>query len=144
MNQNISVSSFIYHGLEIINQNRQNFDTNWTTVNQRRWSANYGTSPHICQCLWKLVTEKDPLPRGGKFLSSSLDPSFFENVHDQACHEWHDWGRRANLSKVVMDYPPKNWQLERKKTESIHMLWAQSPKECWPQSRRPQITRELH
>ena len=67
MNQNISVSSFTYHGLEIINQNRQNFDTNWTTVNQRRWSANYGTSPHICQCLWKLVTEKDPLPRGGSF-----------------------------------------------------------------------------
>jgi len=69
MNQNISVSSFIYYGLEILNRNRPTLDTRWTTVNQRRWSTNFGTSPSICQVIWGLITSnnEEPLPNGANF-----------------------------------------------------------------------------
>ena len=65
--QAIEVSAFIYHGLKYINGNRSNVDTRWTSVNERRWSANYGASPNTCQAIWALITGSSPLPNGASF-----------------------------------------------------------------------------
>ena len=65
--QAILVSAFVHHGLKYINGNRAHADTKWTAVNERRWNANYGVSPHTCQAIWGLMTGLSPLPNGASF-----------------------------------------------------------------------------
>ena len=64
---NDPVRPIIFYGLRIINGNRPYVDTRWTTVNQRRWSANFGVSPETCRFLWNLISEEGGLPKGTQF-----------------------------------------------------------------------------